>query len=285
LVSQRASGADGIEREFLRRTAITARRIALGLFNVNLAQTRDIPRATGRGLCINCDEGGPMTNRVCLVSPNEISREGLAHLMRSEHFDVFCSLATTDDIPDSSTASPFLAVVDEPNAGRQQTVVEDIQTHFANAKVVVLADRFDLGAVVACFRAGAQGYIVNAMKSEPLMAALRLVSLGEKVMPSGLVEALEHQQLSSPSPLHAQNETVNANLSPRENDVLCGLMAGYPNKSIARQLNVCEATVKVHVKAILRKLKVRNRTQAAIWASHNGIAESSFLPAQISSAH
>jgi two-component system nitrate/nitrite response regulator NarL len=109
------------------------------------------------------------------------------------------------------------------------------------------------------------------MKSQPLMTALRLVSLGEKVMPSDLVEALEHQQLSGPSPLLPENEVVNASLSPRERDVLCGLMAGYPNKTIARQLDVCEATVKVHVKAILRKLKVRNRTQAAIWASHNGL--------------
>jgi two-component system nitrate/nitrite response regulator NarL len=219
-------------------------------------------------------EGGAMTNRVCLVSRNEISREGLAHFLRSEQFDVFCSVATIEDIPDSSTAPPFLAVIDEPKAARQQAVVESLKTLFANAKVVILANRFDLDAMVSCFRTGAEGYIVNAMKSQPLMTALRLVSLGEKVMPSDLVEALEHRQFSGPSPVLLQNEIVNANLSPRERDVLCGLMAGYPNKSIARQLDVCEATVKVHVKAILRKLKVRNRTQAAIWASHNGIAES-----------
>ena len=54
--------------------------------------------------------------------------------------------------------------------------------------------------------------------------------------------------------------------------MLCCLMAGYSNKVIARELDVCEATVKVHVKAILRKLNVNNRTQAAIWAnSHSTI--------------
>jgi two-component system nitrate/nitrite response regulator NarL len=187
---------------------------------------------------------------------------------------VLCATATAEDIPDSSTASPFLAVVDEPRVARQQAVVERLKAHFSNAKIVILADRFDFDAVVSCFRAGAEGYIVNAMKSQPLMTALRLVSLGEKVMPSDLVEELEHRQFSTSSPVLPQNEIVNANLSPRERDVLCGLMAGYPNKSIARQLDVCEATVKVHVKAILRKLKVSNRTQAAIWASHNGIADS-----------
>jgi two-component system nitrate/nitrite response regulator NarL len=230
-----------------------------------------------------------MTNRVCLVGRNEISREGLAHLLRSEAFEVLCSAATTEDIPESSTAPPFLAVVEEPRVARQQALVEGLKTHFANAKVVILADRFDFDAVVSCFRAGAEGYIVNAMKSQPLLTALRLVSLGEKVMPSDLVEALERRQVSGPAPILPEHETVNANLSPRERDVLCGLMAGYPNKAIARQLDVCEATVKVHVKAILRKLKVRNRTQAAIWASHNNIAESpvaqAFHASKLSSVH
>lgn len=214
-----------------------------------------------------------MTNCVCLVSRNEISREGLAHFLRSEHFDVFVSAASCEDIPESLTNSSFLVVVDEPKVPDQPIVVETIQTNFINAKVVILAERFDLDAMVACFRAGAQGYIVNAMRSQPLMTALRLVSLGEKVMPSDLVETLGHRQFSGPSSISAENEILNANLSPRERDVLCCLMAGYPNKSIARQLEVCEATVKVHVKSILRKLKVSNRTQAAIWASHNGLSD------------
>ena len=49
------------------------------------------------------------------------------------------------------------------------------------------------------------------------------------------------------------------------------LLLGHPNKVIARRLEISEATVKVYVKAILRKLRVRNRTQAAIWAFNNGI--------------
>ncbi len=57
-----------------------------------------------------------------------------------------------------------------------------------------------------------------------------------------------------------------ATLSGRENQILECLVNGLPNKLIARQLNMAEATVKVHLKALLRKLKARNRTQAAIWA-------------------
>lgn len=212
-----------------------------------------------------------MCSRVCIVSSSDISREGLAHFLRSEGFDVFASCGSVGDIADS--ASPFLAVIDEPDAALQSEAVEDLKSRSPQAMPVILAERFDMETMVECFHAGAQGYIVKSIRSQPLMTALRLASLGEKVMPSDLVEALDLRPMAAPASLGGASELSSANLSPREQDVLCCLMAGYPNKSIARQLEVCEATVKVHVKAILRKLKVRNRTQAAIWASSNGITE------------
>jgi len=60
-------------------------------------------------------------------------------------------------------------------------------------------------------------------------------------------------------------------LSSRETEVLQKLMAGYPNKVIARDCGITESTVKVHVKAILRKIHAKNRTQAAVWARKHGI--------------
>jgi two-component system nitrate/nitrite response regulator NarL len=61
-------------------------------------------------------------------------------------------------------------------------------------------------------------------------------------------------------------------LSEREIDVLRGLMVGASNKAIARVLKITEATVKVHLRAVLRKIRVNNRTQAAIWATNNSAA-------------
>ncbi len=58
-------------------------------------------------------------------------------------------------------------------------------------------------------------------------------------------------------------------LSPREAEILRSLMRGEPNKVIARKLDVTEATIKVHVKAILRKVGAANRTQAALWATEH----------------
>ena len=76
-------------------------------------------------------------------------------------------------------------------------------------------------------------------------------------------------------------DTVAPQLSPRENSILRCLIEGDSNKCIARKIDIAEATVKVHVKAILRKIRVQNRTQAAIWAMNHGalaVAQNSSAP-------
>ncbi|MDE2435375.1 MAG: response regulator transcription factor [Sphingomonadales bacterium] len=216
-----------------------------------------------------------MSSSVCVVSSNDISREGLAHFLRIEGFDVFKSINSVEEM--AETSDRFLAVVDEPDSAFQFEAVEELKSRAENAMPVILAERFDMAAMLACFQAGAQGYIVKTIRSQPLMTSLRLAALGEKVIPSDLLDALDSSAVSTPMHPAPVSSMASTNLSPRECDVLCCLMAGYPNKTIARQLDVCEATVKVHVKAILRKLKVRNRTQAAIWASSNGVGEGSLM--------
>ena len=72
--------------------------------------------------------------------------------------------------------------------------------------------------------------------------------------------------MASPGP--ADDATM-PKLSPREMAILRHLIEGNSNKSIARKIDIAEATVKVHVKAILRKIRVQNRTQAAIWGMNN----------------
>ncbi|MBS0475311.1 MAG: response regulator transcription factor [Proteobacteria bacterium] len=212
-----------------------------------------------------------MCNEVHILSSSDISRQGLAHFLRSEGFDVFDDVKSVSEL--SAREKNFLVVIDEPEPDVQTETVEEVKSQAPLAMPVVLAERFDLGTMAACFQAGAQGYIVKSIRSQPLMTALRLASFGERIMPSDLLDALDLGASLAPSAIKPSHEMQNAHLSPRERDVLCCLMAGYPNKTIARQLDVCEATVKVHVKAILRKLKVHNRTQAAIWANSNGLTE------------
>jgi two-component system nitrate/nitrite response regulator NarL len=146
------------------------------------------------------------------------------------------------------------------------------------------------------FRAGADGYCLATTGCEALIKYLDLVMLGEVVFPSAaFLSAIaadsqgagdwQEEPAITVSPAHAShlsesNDSPIRTLSSREAEILRCLMHGAPNKVIARKLDVAEATVKVHIKAILRKIRVANRTQAAMWAvSHlsAGGADSSRL--------
>ncbi len=215
-----------------------------------------------------------MSNDLCLISPNDISREGLSHILNSAGFNIVATMQNVGELPGKALDDDFIALIDCPHAGEQYDAIDQVKLRHPSAKPVVLSEQFDVNAMIQCFDHGAHGYIVKTMRSEPLTTAFRLVALGEKVVPSEFVGALHSHRFNTMDQVEADEDFDAANLSQRERDVLCCLMAGYSNKVIARQLEVCEATVKVHVKGILRKLKVRNRTQAAIWASARGMSDS-----------
>ena len=105
------------------------------------------------------------------------------------------------------------------------------------------------------------------MAPEALIQSLQLVTLGEKVFPTNLATML--LDMNAPGPQHSIG-----GLSPREQEILQALVTGASNKLIAIRLGITEATVKVHLKTLLRKIDVNNRTQAAIWAMNNGFSAS-----------
>ena len=77
-------------------------------------------------------------------------------------------------------------------------------------------------------------------------------------------------------PMNVPSLRNHPGLSEREAQILDGLVKGHPNKLIARTCEISDATVKVHMKSIMRKIRVENRTQAAIWAMKNGFAADGF---------
>jgi two-component system nitrate/nitrite response regulator NarL len=100
---------------------------------------------------------------------------------------------------------------------------------------------------------------------EALIQSLQLIMLGEKVFPTNLASML--LDMNAIIPQHSIR-----GLSPREQEILQSLVTGASNKMIAIRLGITEATVKVHLKTLLRKIDVKNRTQAAIWAMNNGFS-------------
>jgi len=220
---------------------------------------------------------------VILVGKCSLLRDGLARILRSAHFRVLASVRCADDLPISKihphqmlflvirTGDDFYATVEQVGA---------LKNCHPDGRLAVVADHYQPFELVSAFRAGATGYFVDDMSSDAFVKSVELVMMGETVFPPELLSfALEpeanHLQEAAlrdenQAPLVTAEDGIAPQLSPREQSILRCLIKGESNKSIARKIDIAEATVKVHVKAILRKIRVHNRTQAAIWGMNSG---------------
>jgi two-component system nitrate/nitrite response regulator NarL len=140
-----------------------------------------------------------------------------------------------------------------------------------DTRIVIINSTFDYQKLRLAFQLDVSGFLLRELPLERLVSSLRLVALGETVFPSQLGEALRNQSISV-EPVKANPSASASLLSPRELDIVRCLIAGYPNKMISRRLSISEATVKVHLKSILRKLSLTNRTQVALWGVEVGVA-------------
>jgi two-component system nitrate/nitrite response regulator NarL len=208
-----------------------------------------------------------------VVGKNSLAREGLRRILAEENFSVQASVesGTSFLLANAEDESPNLFILDNSTTEHLESELEALNSSFPKSRKVVLSDQFDLEEVVDAFKYGVDGYIVKEISLDALMKSLRLVAMGEKVMPSQLAQHLSGMEEKAQVPQFARNPDVTRILSEREITTLRYLLVGHANKVIARRLEISEATVKVYVKAILRKLRVSNRTQAAIWAFNNGV--------------
>ena len=177
---------------------------------------------------------------------------------------------------------PILLATDGDQAA-SVLAVERLKQQNPTARIVVLSDRCEPGYAMAVLRAGADGLLLKKLSCDALIKSLDLVMHGVTIVPSELSRLLGEandtdcdEQWDSDEQLgHVASSTVPKldqtprRLSDRETGILRCLMRGDSNKHIARQFSITDATVKVHIKAIMRKICVQNRTQAAVWAHHH----------------
>lgn len=130
--------------------------------------------------------------------------------------------------------------------------------------VAMLTTSTDERDLIAALQAGAQGYLLKDMEPEELITALKDILAGRTVVAKELTGILArvvqggHEDRRAP--------VAFSDLTPREREILCHLAEGRSNKGIARVLGITDGTVKLHVKAILRKLAVHSRVEAAVIA-------------------
>lgn len=216
-----------------------------------------------------------------LVGKSGLARDGLSCMLDAHGYPV------ADAIETLAVFDPHLepALVLLTEFGPEQVragVIQSVKALAPQARIVVLTSTDDPAVLRHTLQSGVEACLDQQTRPSALIKSLNVVMLGNIVMsmravpylagsahaeprPNGVAFLAEAAPLVSRAPL-----TLRA-LSNRELDILRCLADGQSNKLIARRFSIAEATVKIHVKGILRKINVQNRTQAAVWVLKNGI--------------
>src|SRR5262245_6256491 len=232
-----------------------------------------------------------MPSIVCVVvHPSHIFCEGLKTTLANSPFAPACTAPSIDDVPSAivSAGEQVLVLIGVRDACNLAETLGVAKASFPDADTVVIGDSGNRELVTTALELGATSFIDENVTTSGLVKQLELVVQGEPVISVVLIKRLRGQgsaqssdqavkpltldQRHPPEPEDEDEDDEagpDRRLSGREAAILNALVQGKSNKVIAYQLSITEATVKVHVKAILRKTRLKNRTQAAIWALHH----------------
>ena len=238
---------------------------------------------------------------VLLIQSSAKPHERLCNILSCEPFKVVAKVEALDNarICETRTEFPRIIVVCLSRGAISLEAVAEANRLFPTTKIVVVTERYDHHEMIGAFRIGAVAYLLKEISSIAMANALSLAATEDMVLLAGRNTGTGHGESlnrevfgmngaiadSMANPLKKpmtgsrtgampgssssgarQPQAPASALSPRETTILDLVKEGDSNKHIARKLGIAEATVKCHVKAILRKINVRNRFDAAMWA-------------------
>lgn len=209
--------------------------------------------------------------RVLVIDDHTLFRSGLKELLERRGIDV---VGTVGDGAEGCTLAqqiqPDVILLDVRMPGMGGlTVLERLKETGVEVPVLMLTTSSEDRDLVAAIRAGARGYLLKDLEPDELIDSLAKIMAGECVIAPELTGVLA-RVVQGDEPVTA-TENRFSELTPREHEILCHLAEGQSNKVIARELGISNGTVKLHVRAILRKLQVRSRVEAAVLAVEEGI--------------
>ncbi len=209
--------------------------------------------------------------RVLLIDDHTLFRLGLKNLLERSGIDVVGAASTGHEgLKIVHEADPDVVLLDMRMPDMDGlSVLKKLREDGIEVPIAMLTTSSEERDLVESLRNGAQGYLLKDMDPEDLVAALRRIVDGETVVTPQLAGTLARAltgKIEEP-----EEETPLSELTPRETEIIEHLAEGQSNKVIARELGITDGTVKLHVKAILRKLNVRSRVEAAVIAVEQGL--------------
>jgi two-component system nitrate/nitrite response regulator NarL len=213
--------------------------------------------------------------RVLLIDDHALVRKGIGELLQSRGAQVVASVGSGEEgVRRALELRPDIILLDVkmPGVNGIETVAR-LRAAGVAAPVVMLTMSREDAELGAALRAGAQGYLLKDMEPEELLPALEAVLRGESVVAREMVGTLAGLVRDDAVARTAAPRAADpfAELTPRELEILEHVADGSSNKMIARALEIADGTVKLHVKAILRKLGMRSRVEAAVAAAEHGL--------------
>lgn len=212
--------------------------------------------------------------RVLVIDDHTLFREGLEGLLKRREIDVVASVGNGEEgIRLAKQLQPDIILLDmrmpELNG---LGVLARLNESGLTMPISMLTTSTEEKDLVEALRNGAKGYLLKDMEPDSLVVALRDIKEGKTVVAPALAPILA-KVVQGNLPASNDEKSPFEDLTPRETEILSLLAEGQSNKVIARNLGISDGTVKLHVKAILRKLQVHSRVEAAVLAVEHGLKE------------
>jgi two-component system nitrate/nitrite response regulator NarL len=210
---------------------------------------------------------------IAFVGGSRLLRGGLKMVLEQGGAEVVAEYRCSDDAVRRATSAtkPLVYLLKHsPGACSIRHEIRTLRKADPEARIAVLAEKLAPDELIDVFASGGDGLLLEEIGASALHESLKLIALGEKVFPSQLATLLSGRRAGGRTTTRQHGAGP---LTERESQIVRRLAAGLSNKEIAKELDLALATVKVHVKSLLKKLGLSNRTQAAIWALNAGIAE------------
>ncbi|MEM8324961.1 two-component system response regulator NarL [Morganella morganii] len=212
------------------------------------------------------DPASPAT--ILLIDDHPMLRNGVRQLISMEPSLTVAGEAGNgrDGIALAESLDPDLILLDlnMPDMNGFETL-DILRRKPLSGRVVVFSVSNYREDLITALRRGADGYLLKDMEPEELLVALRQAAAGKMVVSPALTEVLA----GALREVRSDDEPDINSLTPRERDILKLIAQRQPNKMIARKLDITESTVKVHVKNLMKKMKVKSRVEAAVWVLQN----------------